>query len=125
MAVPDYTYLMLKIPRPNGIITIKGSFTLSDNCDREFKKISQSFGMAAEYTKLKDTTEVQITMCCQRQVDPCQIKLLTLLRTQKRCRFTQTTQRRRLPSRPTSVSLRKACSSSSSVSAGNFCLVSS
>jgi hypothetical protein len=56
MAFPDHTYLMLKIPRPNGIITIKGSFTLSDNCDREFKKISQSFGMVAEYAKFKDTT---------------------------------------------------------------------
>jgi hypothetical protein len=30
MAVPHYTYLVLKIPGPNGIITVKGSFKLSD-----------------------------------------------------------------------------------------------
>jgi hypothetical protein len=30
MAVPYYTYLVLKMPGPNGIITVKGSFELSD-----------------------------------------------------------------------------------------------
>jgi hypothetical protein len=34
MAVPHHTYLMLKMPGPNGIITVKGSFELSDNCDK-------------------------------------------------------------------------------------------
>jgi hypothetical protein len=30
MAVPHYTYLVLKMPGPNGIIIVKGSFELSD-----------------------------------------------------------------------------------------------
>jgi hypothetical protein len=30
MAAPHYTYLVLKMPGPRGIITIKGSFELSD-----------------------------------------------------------------------------------------------
>jgi hypothetical protein len=42
MAVPHYTYLVLKIPGPKGIITIKGSFKLSDLCDREFHKMAQN-----------------------------------------------------------------------------------
>jgi hypothetical protein len=30
MKVPHYTYLVLKMPEPRGIITVKGSFKLSD-----------------------------------------------------------------------------------------------
>jgi hypothetical protein len=47
MAVPHYTYLVLKMPGPKGIITVKGSFELSDLCDKEFHKMAQNFGMMA------------------------------------------------------------------------------
>jgi hypothetical protein len=40
MAVPHYTYLVLKMPGRRGIITIKGSFELSDLCDKEFHKMA-------------------------------------------------------------------------------------
>jgi hypothetical protein len=37
MAVPHYAYLKLKMPGNNGTnITVHGSFSRSDNCDREF-----------------------------------------------------------------------------------------
>jgi hypothetical protein len=49
MVVPHYTYLVLKILGPNGIITVKGSFELLDICDKEFQKMAQTFGMIAEY----------------------------------------------------------------------------
>jgi hypothetical protein len=49
MAVPHYTYLVLKMPGPKGIITVKGSFGLSDLCDKEFHKMAQNFGMMASY----------------------------------------------------------------------------
>ncbi|XP_010239105.1 uncharacterized protein LOC104584952 [Brachypodium distachyon] len=42
MAVPHYAYLKLKMPGPNGVITISGSFLRSDHCDHEFHKISES-----------------------------------------------------------------------------------
>jgi hypothetical protein len=35
------------MPGPNGIITVKGSFELSDLCDKEFHKMVQNFGMMA------------------------------------------------------------------------------
>jgi hypothetical protein len=38
MEVPHYAYLVLKIPGPNRVITVKGNFEVSDTCDREFKK---------------------------------------------------------------------------------------
>jgi hypothetical protein len=45
MAVPHYTYLVLKMPGPKGIIIVKESFELSDLCDKEFHKMAQNFGM--------------------------------------------------------------------------------
>jgi hypothetical protein len=54
MAVPHYTYLVLKMPEPRGIITVKGSFKLSYLCDKEFHKMSQNFGMIANYGQPKD-----------------------------------------------------------------------
>jgi hypothetical protein len=49
MAVPHYAYLALKIPGPKGVITMKGSFEVSDTCDKEFNRMGQTFGMTAEY----------------------------------------------------------------------------
>jgi hypothetical protein len=54
MAVPHYTYLVLKMPGPNGIITVRGSFKLSNLCDKEFHKMAQNFGMIANYGETKN-----------------------------------------------------------------------
>jgi hypothetical protein len=54
MAAPHYTYLVLKMPGSNGIIIVKGSFELSDLCDKEFHKMAQNFGMMASYGEPKD-----------------------------------------------------------------------
>jgi hypothetical protein len=54
MAVPHYTYLVFKMLGPNGIITLKGSFELSDLCDKEFHKTAQNFSMMASYGEPKD-----------------------------------------------------------------------
>jgi hypothetical protein len=57
MVVPHYTYLVLKMPGPKGVITVKGSFKVSDLCDKEFHKMAQNFGMIANYAeKAKSTT---------------------------------------------------------------------
>jgi hypothetical protein len=42
------------MPGPNEIITVKGSFELSDLCDKEFHKMAQNFGMIANYGGPKD-----------------------------------------------------------------------
>jgi hypothetical protein len=59
MAVPHYTYLVLKMLGPKGIITVKGSFELSDLCDREFHKMAQNFGTMANYTEKAKTTTTE------------------------------------------------------------------
>ena len=44
MAVPHYAYLKLKMPGSTGVITVNGSCTKSDQCDRDFHKVSDTFG---------------------------------------------------------------------------------
>jgi hypothetical protein len=57
MAVPHYAYLTLKIPGPKGTITVQGSFEVSNTCDKEFNRMAQTFGMTAEYARLKGETD--------------------------------------------------------------------
>jgi hypothetical protein len=48
---------MLKILGPKGTITVQGSFKVSKTCDKEFNKMAQTFGMTAEYARLKGKTD--------------------------------------------------------------------
>jgi hypothetical protein len=57
MGVPHYAYLMLKILGPRGTITVQGSFKVSNTCDKEFNRLAQTFGMTAEYARLKGETD--------------------------------------------------------------------
>jgi hypothetical protein len=57
MAVPHYAYLALKILGPKGVITVKGSFEVSDTCNKEFNRMAQTFGLTAEYARLKGETD--------------------------------------------------------------------
>jgi hypothetical protein len=66
MAVPHYTYLVLKMLGPNEIITVKGSFELSDLCDKEFHKMAQIFGMMANYREPKDKAKSATTGVAQQ-----------------------------------------------------------
>jgi hypothetical protein len=57
MAVPHYAYLVLKIPGPKGVITVKASFEVSHTCDKEFNIMAQTIGMTTEYARLKGETD--------------------------------------------------------------------
>jgi hypothetical protein len=71
MAVPHYTYLVLKMPGPKGIITVKGSFEISDLCDKEFHKMAQNFGMIANHAeKIKSTTTEGVKLLEGRAAEP-------------------------------------------------------
>jgi hypothetical protein len=71
MAVPHYTYLVLKMPGLKGTITVKGSFDLSDLCDREFRKMAQNFGTTANYAeKAKNTTTEGVKLLEGRVAEP-------------------------------------------------------
>jgi hypothetical protein len=68
MAVPHYTYLVLKMPGPNRIIRVRGSFKLSDLCHKEFHKMAQNFGMMANYREPKDKTK-SVTIGVAQQLE--------------------------------------------------------
>jgi hypothetical protein len=71
MAVPHYTYLVLKMPGPKGIITVKGSFELSDLYDREFHKMAQNIGTTANYAeKVKNMTTEGVKLLEGRFAEP-------------------------------------------------------
>jgi hypothetical protein len=57
MAVPHYAYLALKIPGPKGVITVQGSFKVSNTCDKEFNRMAQTFSMTTEYARLNGETD--------------------------------------------------------------------
>jgi hypothetical protein len=65
----SYTYLVLKMPGPNGIITVNGSFELSDIWDKEFHKIAQTFGMIAEYGQPKGNIEKETATTTRQPVE--------------------------------------------------------
>ena len=66
MAVPHYAYLMLKMPGPKGIITIRGNYKKSDDCDIEFNKISQCFGTQQELDEIAATTDHSVPLMSQK-----------------------------------------------------------
>ena len=43
---------MLKLPGPKGGITVRGDFRRSDDCDREFSRISESFGVQEQLAEI-------------------------------------------------------------------------
>ncbi|KAK1660241.1 hypothetical protein QYE76_048400 [Lolium multiflorum] len=58
MAVPHYVYLKLKMPGNNGTsLTIHGSFSRSDSCDRDFQKIASKFGAKEELNAVDAVTD--------------------------------------------------------------------
>jgi hypothetical protein len=95
MAVPHYAYLALKILGPKVVIIVQGSFEVSNTCDKEFNRMTQTFSMTTEYARLKGKL---ITMYYPMLVDPCQIRLLTQHKILKKFGFIPRTQTRLLPS---------------------------
>jgi hypothetical protein len=59
------------MPGPKGIIIVKGSFKVSDLCDREFHKMAQNFGMTANYAeKAKSMTTEGVKLLEGRVSEP-------------------------------------------------------
>src|ERR1041385_2806044 len=57
MAFPHYAYLKLKMPGSSGVLTINGSFIKSDQCDRDFHRISDTFGAKQELKEIAMMTD--------------------------------------------------------------------
>src|ERR1043165_2503950 len=66
MEVPHYAYLKLKMPGPARVITVKGRFTKSDQCDRDFHKFSDTFGAEQELEEIAMATDKSIFSLASR-----------------------------------------------------------
>src|SRR3954468_5194471 len=60
MEVPHYAYLKLKMPGSTGVLTIHGSFIKSDQCDRDFHRISDTLGAEQELREIAMVTNKNI-----------------------------------------------------------------
>ena len=56
MAVPNYTYLKLKLSGPNGVITVSGSFEQAYVSSREYYDLATTAANSAELGQLRATT---------------------------------------------------------------------
>jgi hypothetical protein len=60
MAVPHYAYLKLRMPANRGPLTISGSFARSENCDKDFNSMSQTFGVHEELNHIRESTNIDV-----------------------------------------------------------------
>jgi hypothetical protein len=71
MAVPHYAYLVLKMPGPNGIITINGDIKHAYDCDRESCETADRIIVSVELQELKKAlAESSQTRSCPRSSHP-------------------------------------------------------
>ena len=56
MAMPNYTYLKLKLPGPNGVITVSGSFEQAYVSSREYYDLVTTVANSAELGQLRAAT---------------------------------------------------------------------
>jgi hypothetical protein len=60
MVVPHYAYLKLWMPANRGPLTISGSFARSENCDKDFNSMSQTFRVHEELHHIREATNMDI-----------------------------------------------------------------
>jgi hypothetical protein len=68
MAVPHYAYLKLRMPANKGPLTISGSFARSENCDKDFNSMSQTFGVHEELNHVRESTNMDVDPLAQQNV---------------------------------------------------------
>ena len=54
MAIPNYTYLKLKMPGPNGIITVGSTFLHAYTCDHKHYKLATAVINSSELPRLRE-----------------------------------------------------------------------
>jgi hypothetical protein len=78
MAIPHHTYLIMKMPAPNGILSILGDIMVSYNCESATVELSKDSAikaaatvMVAQATKIDQTTlQVPEQKCTSTALDP-------------------------------------------------------
>ena len=56
MAIPNYTYLKLKMPGPNGVITVGSAFSHAFTCDHEHFELATTVINSSELPRLRESS---------------------------------------------------------------------
>ena len=63
MAIPNYTYLKLKMPGPNGVITVSSAFSHAFMCDREHFELTTAVINSSELPWLGESSTPAVPDC--------------------------------------------------------------
>ena len=63
MAIPNYTYLKLKMPGPNGVITMGSTFSHAFKCDHEHYELATAVINSTELSKLRNSVTPAVPDC--------------------------------------------------------------
>ena len=66
MAIPNYTYLKLKMPGPNGIITVSSAFSHAFACGREHYKLATTVVNSFKLLRLGESSTPAVPDCNKR-----------------------------------------------------------
>ena len=63
MAIPNYTYLELKMLGPNGVITVSSAFSHAFACDREHYELATAVVNSSELPRLGELSAPAVLDC--------------------------------------------------------------
>ncbi|XP_066334479.1 uncharacterized protein [Miscanthus floridulus] len=63
MAIPNYTYLKLKMLGPNGVITMNSAFSHAFTCDREHFELATAVVNSSELPQLGESPTPAVLDC--------------------------------------------------------------
>ena len=63
MVIPNYTYLKLKMPGPNGVITVSSAFSHAFACDREHYELATAVVNSSELPRLGESSILAVPNC--------------------------------------------------------------
>ena len=63
MAIPNYTYLKLKMLGPNDVITMGSAFSHAFTCDREHFELATAVINSSELSWLRDSSTLAVLDC--------------------------------------------------------------
>ena len=63
MAIPNYTYLKLKMPGPNDVITVSSAFSHAFTCDREHYELATTVVNSSDLPRLGESSIPAVLDC--------------------------------------------------------------
>ena len=72
MAIPNYTYLKLKMPGPNGVIIVSSAFSHAFACDRENYELATTVVNSSELLWLGESSTLAVPDC-NKPTNPLQV----------------------------------------------------